>query len=886
MSLPAGTSIGSYEILALVGEGGMGQVYRARDSRLDRLVAIKVLPDSFSRDPDRLARFEREARLLASLNHPQIAQVYGLEQGVTTRAPLDDARGAVSDNRMALVMELVEGPTLADRIAQGALPHDDALAIARQLAAALEAAHDQGIIHRDLKPANIKLRPDGAVKVLDFGLAKLADASPGSSSATALTSPGMTQAGIVLGTPAYMSPEQARGLVVDGRADVWALGCVWFEMLTGRRAFDGETASDAISAVLTRDPSWDALPKELPPPVRRLLRRCLARDATKRLRHAGDLRLELDEIAANQTPDDAPGSNVRTSATPVIPWLVAVAASLVAAWLGWNLWGANRSAPGPTPTIRLELTLPAGLELFPSTASTVVASPDGRSVGFVGTSGEGRQIFVRRLDEFAPQPVAGTTGATTFAYAADGQSLVFVTAGGELRTVSLADGLVTTVTKGASLLYGVTPTANDELVFVREGTLWSIPRAGGDARKLTTRAASEHLHAWPSALPDGRALVFTVETASGPQAVLLTLATGERRLILNQASRAKFGPDGHLFFYRDGRLLAMTFDLTSQNVTGTPMPVLETVPDLGGGTPVGDVSPAGLLVFAPDSAQRRLVWVSREGAEEVVSDQARSYVNPRLSPDGTRIVVQAGSIWVHDLRRKAIERVATLSTAANAFPMWMPDGVTVLHRSGIGIRVQSTDTGTAGRTVTGTTEFDYPTSVTADGKSVIFNRSSPDTSFDVLLAPFDDFKAAIPLVQSPAYEAGARLSPDGRWLVYVSNDSGRNEVYLRPFRGDWRRQVSTDGGTQPVWNPNGREVFYRIGDRMMAVEVTTSGQDARLSAPKQLFARAFSYGAGITMANYDITKDGQRFLMVRDDTTIGRLRVVLNWHADAGAPPK
>jgi hypothetical protein len=383
---------------------------------------------------------------------------------------------------------------------------------------------------------------------------------------------------------------------------------------------------------------------------------------------------------------------------------------------------------------------------------------------------------------------------------------------------------------------------------------------------------------------DGRTLIFTVETSAGPHIEAVSLASGERRVILDQASRAKIGPEGRMFFYRDDRLLATSIDASTFRAVGAPIAVLDTVPNLGAGIPVGDVSPAGLMVFPPDSPQRRLVWVSRQGVEEPISDTPRSYLNPRLSPDGTRIVVQAGALWVQDLRRNAFEQVPTaLNSAVNAFPMWMPDGTTIIHRSGAGLRLESTEGG-EGRTLPGTTEFDYPGGVTPDKKTLLLLRSSPDTSFDILVAPLDDPARATPLVQTPAYEGGGRLSPDGRWLVYVSNESSRNEIYVRAFQGpQGRRQVSTDGGSQPVWNPNGREIFYRIGDRMMAVDFTPDGGELHLSAPHQLFARAYAYGAGMTIANYDVAKDGQRFLMVQDDTTVGRLRVISNWHANAPA---
>jgi serine/threonine protein kinase/Tol biopolymer transport system component len=880
VSLPSGTRVGVYEILSPLGAGGMGEVYRARDTRLDRQVAVKILLESFADDPDRLGRFEREAKLLASLNHPHIAQIYGLEDRPSASAGHAEMR--------ALVMELVEGPTLADRIAQGALPLDETVSIARQIAAALEAAHEHGIVHRDLKPANIKLRQDGAVKVLDFGLAKLADPAPGSVAASALTSPGMTRAGLVLGTPAYMSPEQARGQSVDARADLWAFGCVCYEMLTGRRAFDGDTASDAIAAVLTREPDWSALPERTPESLRRLLRRCLARDVARRQRHPGDIRIELEDIASNPSAEDPSPTHARATRPSVLPWTMALAAAVAALWLGWRAWSPTATTvTGGAGTAQVELSLPPGFELFPSNASTIIAAPDGQAVAFIGTSSGDRQLFLRRLNAFDASPVRGTLGATTATFSPDGRSLAFVTSGGELKTASLADGLVTTLTRSASLLYGVAWAANDQIVFVRAGALWTVFRSGGEPSQLTTLADDEQTHAWPSVSPDGRTLLITVETAAGSRIDAVTLEGGDRRLVLDQASRGKIGPEGRLFFYRDGRMLAMGFDAATSRAIGSPIPVVDTVPDLGSGMPVGDVSPGGLMVFPAGSAARRLVWVSRQGVETSVTETTRAYLNPRLSPDNTRIVVQVGTIWVHDLRRGAVERLATLGAAANAFPAWLPDGTTVMYRSGVGLRVQSTASSVHGRTLPGTTEFDYPSGVTPDGRMMVFNRNSPETSFDVMLAPIEDPSRATPLVQTPAYEGGASLSSDGRWLVYVSNESGRNEVYVRPLqRADRRWQVSSDGGSQPVWNPNGHEIFYRIGDRMMAVAVTVAGDELRLAAPQQLFARPYAYGAGITIANYDVTRDGQRFLMVRDDTTVGRLRVILNWRPDSPTAPE
>ena len=855
----------------------MGEVYRARDTRLDRAVAVKVLLESFANDPDRLARFEREAKLLASLNHPHIAQVYGLEESGTTRA---------------LVMELVDGPTLADRIAQGALPLDEALPIARQIADALEAAHAQGIVHRDLKPANVKLRNDGTVKVLDFGLAKLADAgvasgstSPGMSLLPTVASPVVTQSGVILGTVAYMSPEQARGKPVDERTDIWAFGCVLYEMLTGRRPFQGgDSTSDEIAAILTREPVWTAVPPNTPESVRRLLRRCLQKDSTRRLRAAGDARLEIDE--ANEPVTAVPAA--RRGGGSALAWSAAVAAGAVAILAGGFAWSRpGTAAVAPPDMTRLELTLPAGVELFGSTSRTVASSPDGRSLAFVGTATGERQLFLRRLDRFEVTPVRGTEGATTSFFSPDGQAIGFATSAGELRTASLADGLVTTAVRGASILYGAAWTGDDHIVYVHDGALWQVPRGGGEPKAITTLAGDEVTHAYPTPLSGDQGLLFAVQSKGGQWRIDSVIrATGRRQAVLSNASMPLIGPGNRLFFYRDGQLLVSQFDPAAMKTSGSPEQVLENVPSRSEAVPPADVSAAGMIVYAPGAAVRSLVWVSRTGVEEPVVPETRGFLNPRLSPDGSRIAVQAGGVWVLDLRRKAFQLLPTQYTASNAFPTWLPDGLHVVHRSGVGLRIENTGGVEPGRTLPGTTEFDYPGAVTPDNQTLVLLRNSATSGFDLLVAPFSNPAQAKPFAQTPAYEGGGRLSSDGKWLVYVSNESGRNQVYVRSFPdGDRRLQVSTDGGTQPAVSGNGREIFYRNGDRMMAVELKATAAGVELSQPTLLFEKAYSYGAGITISNYDVTADGQRFLMVKDEDNVGRLRVVLNWRPDAARLP-
>ena len=855
MSLTPGTRFGSIEIVSPLGAGGMGEVYRARDTRLGRQVAVKILLESLARDPDRLSRFEREAKLLAALNHPHIAQIHGLEESGSTRA---------------LVMELVEGPTLADRIAEGPLPLDEALPIARQIVEALEAAHEQGIVHRDLKPANIKVRPDGTVKVLDFGLAKLAEPgadSPDSAGALTMSptimSPAMTQVGVILGTAAYMSPEQARGRAVDRLADIWAFGVVLYEMLAGHRPFKGDVLTETLASVVKDQSDLSKVPVQ----VRRLLGRCLEKNPQRRLRAIGDAWDLLDD--GSPRPAGAAAASVWSRA---LPWAVAAVAGVVAASAGWLAWTGGVPVAAAAPTTRLELTLPPGVELFGSTSRTVASSPDGRSLAFVGTALGERQLFLRRLDQFEATPIRGTEGATISFFSPDGTALGFATSAGELRTASLADGLVTTAARGASILYGAAWTGDDHLVYVHDGALWQVPRAGGEPKDLTILSGDEVTHAFPTPLPGDRTLLFAVQSKGGQWRIeSLTRGTGQRQPVLTNATMPLIGPGNRLFFYRDGQLLVSEFDTRTLKTSGSPEQVLENLPNRSEGVPPADVSAAGMIVYAPGAAVRRLVWVSRTGVEEPVIDELRGYLNPRVSPDGSRIVVQAGGVWVLDLRRRAFELLPTQSTASNAFPTWLPDGRHVIHRSGVGLRIENTGGVESGRTLPGTTEFDYPGAVTPDNQMLVLLRNSPTTSFDLLVAPFSNPAQARPFAQTPAYEGGGRLSADGKRLVYVSNESGRNQVYVRSFPdGDRRLQVSSDGGTQPALSGNGAEIFYRNGDRMMAVELRATAAGVELSQPRMLFDRSYSYGAGITIANYDVTADGQRFLMVKDEADVGR----------------
>jgi len=864
VALSPGTTLGSYRIVAAIGAGGMGEVYRAHDTNLGRDVAIKVLPDAFSADAERLARFEREARVLASLNHTNIATIHGLERSGTTAF---------------LIMELAVGETLAARIARGPVPLDDVLPIATQIAAALEGAHDKGIVHRDLKPANVVVSPDGKVKVLDFGLAKAMSTEP--SPMDVSMSPTMahagTMAGTILGTAAYMSPEQARGKPVDKRTDIWAFGCVLFEMITGKASFEGETLTDIVAAVVKNDPDWASLPVALPSNVRTVLRRCLKKDPAERLRDIADARMELLETpadAGSPTPSPAPGAARRRTA---LPWMVALLTSIAA--VVFAVRSGTRSEGIPT-TVRLQLSAPAGVELFNGAAQGIAVSPDGQRVAFIGTLGGVRNVYVRRLDQFEATPLRGTESAFTCFFSPDARYIGFISTNRSLKRVSLSDGLVQTLTPSdADYTAASAWTADDHVIFGRAQTLWQTSAAGGTPTRLTTLAPGEVTHAFPAAV--GRtAVLFTTTTADRKTRLdALTLSTGERHVVLESASFGMVTSNGHLIFFRDGALLAAPFDIKTATVTGTPVRVIENVMVGNTGTPLVALSDSGTLVSAgSDAVASTIVSVTRQGAQEQVNDARRLYFGPRYPPDGRRIVVQAGSdLWIYDAVRATFTRLTSDSTTGNSFPIWTSDGTRVIFRTGTGLFSIDASGGGQAEPIPGTSISDFPTGVSPSGDGLLIARQTSDTGQDVYLLSLRGQPDPKPVVATPALEGGGQYSPDGRWLVYVSDGSGQMQVYIRPSHGPERRwQVSTAGGTSPVWSRNGREVFYRNGNKMMAVAVT-AGAELTLSAPQMLFDQPYAYGQTITIPNYDVSPDGQRFLMIRIDPTAGRLNVILNW---------
>ena len=859
--------------------------------------------------------------MLASLNHPNIAHIHGLED---------------SDGVRALVMELVEGPTLAEKLAQGSgvkahgLPLDEALPIARQIAEALEAAHEQGIVHRDLKPANIKVTPNGVVKVLDFGLAKAMESAGSRQQAAGgdllSMSPTLsmqaTQAGIILGTAAYMSPEQARGTIVDKRANLWAFGVVLFEMLTGRRLFEGGTISDTLAAVLKTEPDWNALPDETPRSIHRLLRRCLEKDRRKRLESAADARLEIDEALATPMSDGstgvAPGTTLahRTGWRRAMPSIAAGVAS--AAVVGVAVWALMRGAPAPrSQPMRFAIVPPAAQPLVISGLDRDSAiSPDGRHLVYFAGTGQ-TQLMVRAIDQLDAVPLRGITGARAPFMSPDGRWVGFFS-GAELKKVSITGGPPITLCRIPGTPRGASWGQDDTIVFATSdaGTgLLSVPAGGGEPKVLTKPdlAQGERDHMFPSMLPGGRAVLFTITPNNGAienaQVAVLDLTTGQRKTLIRGGSSAEYVDTGHLVFAAAGTLRAVRFDLGRLEVLGDPVPVVEQVSTAPTGAANFSVSRQGTLVYMRGGAggqtgsPRSLVWVNRKGIEEPIKAPPRAYVYPRLSPDGTRVALdirdQESDIWIWDLARQTLTRL-TFGPDAELYPVWTPDSRRIIFYStragGGNLFWQPADgTGTVERLTTSSTTPHYPYSISPDGKSLVFQENVPKTGIDLSLLLFGEpggsSKSEVrPLVQTTFTETSAEISPDGHWLAYPSNESGQEEIFVRPFpkvdTGRW--QISTGGGTRPLWARSGRELFFLDGNSFLTtVPVQTTPAFSAGNPTRVLNTRYFSgFGAGgqnVAGRTYDVSPDGQRFLMIKDivgadqTATPASMIVVLNW---------
>jgi serine/threonine-protein kinase len=894
LALTPGTRLGPYEVTAQIGVGGMGEVYRATDTNLGRQVAIKVLPKAFAQDADRLARFEREAKTLASLNHTNVAQIYGLER---------------SHDTTALVMELVEGPTLADRIAQGAIPLDEALPIAKQIAEALEAAHEHGIIHRDLKPANIKVRRDGTVKVLDFGLAKALDSSPGVtdvSQSPTITSPAMTHMGVILGTAAYMSPEQAKGRAVDKRSDIWAFGCVLYEMLTGKRAFGGETVSETLADVLKSDPSWATLPSEIPSTLRNVLRRCLEKDPRQRVHDIADVRLAL-EGAFETAPAETTAVAVPRLRVWQRPAVAAVIAVSLIATAGLAVWALMR--PAASRPVWLTVALPAGQTLsFTATDFDpgLAISADGTRIVFTN-GGSPPQLYVRGLDQLESQPLKGLGWPVAPFMSPDGNWVGFFD-GAILKKVTVRGGPAVTICDvggaggpGNAGSRGASWGPDDTIVFATSDPakgLLRVSAGGGEAEVLTTPDAKkgELDHYWPEVLPGGRAVLFTIVPTTGGIAnariAVLNLRTGEQKVLVPGGSYPRYVPTGHIVYGVAGTLRALAFDLDRLEVRSDPVPVLQRVVTNATGAASYSVAQDGSLVYFAGEVQdvaNTLVWVNRQGREEPIDAPPRTYNYPRISPDGTKVALdirdQDNDIWIWDVTRETLTRL-TFDLGSDRFPVWTPDGrriaFTSMRAGASNLFWQAADgTGPVER-LTESANEQNPTSFSPAGTRLVFYEVTSSSARDIVVLPLEGERRASPLVQTTFNERDAEVSPDGRWVAYGSNESGQSEVYVRPFPdvdgGHW--QVSTGGGTRPLWARSGRELFYLVEPgRMMSVSIPP-GPTFAAGKPQVMFEGRYYTGGG---RSYDVSPDGRRFLMIKEARPTGevpppaQLIVVQNW---------
>jgi serine/threonine protein kinase/Tol biopolymer transport system component len=884
MTLAAGTRLGSYEVVAQIGAGGMGEVYRAHDTKLARDVAIKVLPANFVNDPERLSRFQREARMLAALNHPNIATIYGLEQSGSTSY---------------LVMELVSGETLQERVKRdGPVPVEEALAIAKQIAEALEAAHEKSIIHRDLKPANVKVTPEGKVKVLDFGLAKAfaGDTANDDPSNSPTLSAAATMQGVILGTAAYMSPEQARGKECDKRTDIWAFGCVLYELLTGKRAFDGEDTTEILAAVVKTEPDWTRLPATTPVKVVDLLRRSLQKDKTLRLRDAGDARIEIQEALSapsNVSPSiAAPEKGIRVLGRRglILGVGISVLVGVIASLATWNL----KPSP-PQPVTRTVINLPSGQQLGGmDSGPTLAISPDGTHLAYVARQGGTQQLYLRAMDSLDAKAISGTEGAVNPFFSPDGQWLGFF-ANRKLMKISLNGGAALALAN-APFDGGAAWGSHGTIAFSpsNASALQQVSDAGGVLQPLSLLGKGDASHRWPEFLPGGKAVLFSSGTAgalfSNAQVGVQPVGAGERENLIPGGLFPRYAPTGHLVYAQGGSVMAVPFDPQRLTVTGTGGPVVVGVMQSPtNGHAQYSFSATGSLVYVPgdvQATQLRLVWVSRSGAEQALAAPANSYLNPRVSPDGRRVAIgitsQESQVWQYDLSREALTRF-TFEGTVNGYPAWTPDGKRIAFISNkegpLNVFWQLADGSGGLERLTTSDDLQTPNSWSPDGKLLAFNEITPGKGIDIWVLRLGDRKAQ-PFLQKPFNESAPRFSPDGRWLAYVSDESGRYEIYVQPYPGPGGKwQISTEGGTEPVWNPNGRELFYRSGDKLMAVDISTQSGFAA-GKPRMLFEGKYQ-PTPVTFPNYDVSPDGQRFLMLKpaeqEQAAPTQINVVLNW---------
>ncbi len=899
MDLSAGARLGPYEILAPLGAGGMGVVYHAKDTKLGRPVALKIIRAELLANEEGLRRFEREARVLASLNHPRIAAIHSIEE---------------SHGTTFLVLEYVPGPTLAERLRRGPLPTREAMLVGKQIAEALEAAHAKEIIHRDLKPANIKVSENGQVKVLDFGLAKSIErtrativAASGAATVSAEVSQGVT----VLGTVAYMSPEQACGKELDSRTDIWSFGCVLYEALTARPVFRGETVTEVLAAVVEREPDWQVLPSDTPLAVSILLRRCLRKDANSRLRDIGDARIELEDALAGAPPatPKLAGMTRRTA-------ISALAGAAVGA-VGTGIFAISRyRGPVLRNLTRFSIPLPEGAVAQASWNKRVAISPDGTHVAYnISVVGHGynpadQKFYLRSLSELEPKLVPAA-GGTPF-FSPDGHWLGFFGPGApgtaQLRKIGLGGGAPVALCTVEGYAGG-TWADDDTIYFVATmpGGVMRVPAAGGQPQEVAKIDfdKGERMHKFPQAVPGGKAVLFTVttpdaETFDDARIAVLDTKAGRRKTLLEGGTSPCYSPSGHLVYARGGNLLAVRFDPKRLEVTGQPFTVLEGVlMSVNSGVANYHISANGDLIYVPgtaDKGARTLVWVDRTGKTEPLPLPPRSYLHPRISPDMRQLAIEIEGanhdFHIYDFARGVLSKMTT--DGVSHWPVWSPDGTQLVYRSGPMMawrmwRVPA-DRSRPAEQLPGTGISQNAESWSPDGHAIAYTAITPEAGAHIMVESLEGDHPSRPFVDVKSPAGSPKFSPDGRWLAYCSNESGKAQVYVQAYPGPGAKvQVSNDGGTDPVWKRTGGELYFRNGDTMMAVAVSTAPTFAA-GRPQVLWAGRYSHGMstscgppGATSSNYDVTADGRRFLMVRDeapDTAFSKQMVVVVGWAD------
>jgi Tol biopolymer transport system component len=861
MALAAGTRLGSYEVTAQIGAGGMGEVYQAHDTKLGRDVAIKVLPEAFAHDPERLSRFQREAKMLAALNHPNIATIYGLEQSGSTSY---------------LVMELVSGETLAERVKAGAVPSEEALGIAKQIAEALEAAHEKGIIHRDLKPANIKVTPEGKVKVLDFGLAKAfeGDATNEDMGNSPTLSMAATMQGVILGTAAYMSPEQARGKSVDKRTDIWAFGCVFYELVTGKQAFHGEDVTDILAAVVRAEPDWTALPANISPSIRVLLQRCLRKDRRQRISDATDVRIEIEDAIA--APKDSSGIRAASAPGSKLPWALAAALAIIVVVTSWGWWRSMVPVEQVLrPLVRLDVDLGPDVSLGSPFGTDTILSPDGTRMVYVS---QGR-LFTRRLDQPTATELAGTQAAYAPFFSPDGQWVAFFTTG-KLQKISVEGGSAITLCNVPNFRGGSWDEDGNIIAALNNAVgLSRIPSAGGLPTPVTDLQSGEVTHRWPQILPGGKAVLFTASTTTGAfdgaNIEVMSLADHRRKTLVRGGTFGRYLRSGHLIYVNRGTLFAVPFDAERLEVHGTPAPVLEQVGySAADGSAQLDLSQTGTLIYRSGGAGGGLLtvaWLDGAGRAQPLLSKPGNYVRLGISPDGQRLAIEVSEgsgtdIWLYDWQRDTMTRL-TFTGNANGH-LWSPDGQYIAFRVlGEGMYVIRSDGSGKPQQLTQSKNQQLPFSFAPDGKRLAFHEQDSKTAYDLWVVPLESDSAGLRagkpevFLQTPADERYPSFSHDGRWMAYASDESGTFQVYVRAFPdkgGKW--QISNSGGSYPMWSRTGHELLFEALDNHIMVASYAVKDDSFVADKPRVRLEKQIGGVVNGGKNVDLAPDGKRII--------------------------